>query len=224
MQAAADRVGPHITDRLHWLLRFRGENLSALRPEAVQQRGWEILAFAAGLTRSPEFWRANPVSLPDVPQRKDIQVLQKTLSDRLAGVFEHDETWHLEPAISRIELSRWPEKMVDLRTGQGFPTAKGSGGSPIDVRYHVGWPAAFWLAVASTLSAGSWWLRRCRHCGSVFLGIKRQVYCQASCSQVVRTTKYRRSRRTATAHATERGSRSDEKNRTQGPAAREGGA
>lgn len=205
-QRGGERIGDTLAGRLRWLLHFQREDVARLSDAKARDLGWEIIAFVQPLGHMPDFTVLAPLPLPGTPpSRAEIQTFQRKLSAGLDLLFRERQSWALTASIEFIEVIRWPDELVDARTGAPVATLKGqhpsgthgaSGGNRIDVRFHMQWPHSFWAAVASTLSVGAWWLRLCRRCGTLFVGTKRQEYCRSACSQAIRTRTFREAKKT----------------------------
>jgi hypothetical protein len=97
--------------------------------------------------------------------------------------------WTLPVTIKKVELVGRvvkPSKRVGKRLIAGTVVR-----AHIHRSYIVGWPDLFWLALAEYLETFATDLRRCAECQTLYVKEKRQEYCSKTCSQRVRTRRWK---------------------------------
>lgn len=181
----------------NWLLSLRNRDLRSLTRDE-----WKILQ-----REIIEFCELGPVSsfrivaklLPPVPyvflergrsqkislSRRQVEEWQSALRQVLDDLFPltGDGRWTIPAPIVRTQLQRTDGSMVDSR-GKETPI------SWVSRTDSARWPDIFWWRVAEMLQTFGSVTRRCLHCQTLFLRIKRQAYCSKQCSGNARAKRW----------------------------------
>jgi hypothetical protein len=208
--------GPSLHERasqLKWVLAFAQQDIGGLE-ESEWRNLEEGLQFFCGTCAAftlKEIWKNYPI-VPDatlgtkwergrlkVPlSRGDLKNMHRTLNEALESLYPKKfpsaeekchPRWPLPVTIKKIELVgrvNKPPKRVGNRLVAGTVVR-----AHIHRSYVVGWPDLFWFAFAEYMETFSTDLRRCTECQTLYVKQKRQEYCSKTCSQRVRTRRWK---------------------------------
>ena len=97
--------------------------------------------------------------------------------------------WPLPVVIKKIELAgrvvHVPKRASNRRAVGTVVRAH------IHRQYKVGWPDLFWFAFAEYMETFAIALQRCSECQTLYVKQKRQGYCSKTCSQRIRTRRWK---------------------------------
>jgi len=199
--------------QLKWVLDFAQQEIEAL-DESNRRKLEERLQRFCGASAAfipNEIWKNYPI-VPEaslfakwergrlkVPlSRPKLEEMHRMLNQALESLYprrypsaEEDRhpRWLLPVTIKKVELVgrvNKPSKRVGNRLVTGTVMR-----AHIHRSYMVGWPDLFWLAFAEYMETFATDLRRCTECLTLYVKRKRQEYCSKTCSQRVRTRRWK---------------------------------
>ncbi len=182
IRAALGRVGESDESRARWLLRFAAADPSTLTAGQRLDLQWDVVAFMM----PPPFNLARfEVGYPhhDGDIAVPLPALHAWVGNGIKGLEEG-------PRIYIEGSPNLPSWTVDTRRFCRFSRV----GHQVIVDYYdgaQGTEGRFRAEAVRVLSSQARRFRFCGNCGRAFIATKRQAYCTASCSQSVRTKKYR---------------------------------
>ena len=208
--------GPSLAERtsqLKWVLAFAQQNIEELDESEWKdlEEGLQRFCGACAAFTPIQVWKNYPI-VPEatlsekwekgrlkVPlSRGDLEKMHRKLNEALETLYpkqyplaEEDRhpRWLLPVTIEKIELVgrvNKPSKRVGNRLISGTVVR-----AHIHRRYEVGWPDLFWFAFAEYMETFANDLRRCTECLTLYVKRKRQEYCSKTCSQRVRTRRWK---------------------------------
>jgi hypothetical protein len=171
------RIGTEPDERLQWLLHFGVVDPASLNTEQAAELLQEARAFVLLHQTEPEVrpvLRIGPPPVDETPgvlTPKEAQMAQVWFRSGLE-LLHRGERWNFAPRIVYE---------VDLHKGRLWVRMRSS--SPLQ---------QFKAAVYEALQDARFKFRLCPECTSPFVVVRRQLYCSRSCSQAVRTRKWRK--------------------------------
>jgi len=207
---------PSLAERasqLKWVLAFAQQDIRGLDESEWRILEEELQRFCgacAAFTPS-QMWKNYPI-VPEatlfakwekgrlkIPlSRAELEELHRKLNEALESLYpkqfpsaEEDRhpRWLLPVTIKKIELVGRvvkPARRVGNRLVAGTVVH-----AHIHRCYVVSWPDLFWFAFAEYMETFATDLRRCTECLTLYVKRKRQEYCSKTCSQRVRTRRWK---------------------------------
>lgn len=209
--------GPSLEERavqLKWVLAFAQQDIGELGGSdwKILEEGLQRFCGACAAFTPNAIWKNYPI-VPDATlsakwdrgrlkvsvSRAELEEMHRKLNEALESVYpkrypsaEEDRhpRWTVPVTIEKIELVgrvNKPSKRVGNRLVTGTV-----------VRAHIhrcyvvrGWRDLFWLAFVEYMETFATDLRRCAECLTLYVKRKRQEYCSKTCSQRVRTRRWK---------------------------------
>ncbi|MEO7863475.1 MAG: hypothetical protein ABIU05_24165 [Nitrospirales bacterium] len=207
--------GPSLAERasqLKWLLAFAQQDIGGLQKSEWKEveEGLQRFCGACAPFSLSQMWKNYPI-VPEATlcakwkrgrlyitlSRGEWETMHRMLNDALESLYPKQfqsaggclTRWPLPVAIKKIELagrvSNIPKRSINRRVVGTVVRAH------IHRCYEVGWPDLFWFAFAEYMETFASALRRCTECQTLYVKQKRQEYCSKTCSQRVRTRRWK---------------------------------
>ena len=209
--------GPSLAERasqLKWLLAFAQQDIEGLQESEWKEveEGLQRFCGACAPFSLSQMWNNYPI-VPEAAlcakwkqgrlyitlRRGEWETMHRMLNDALESLYPKQvrsaaeggglTRWPLPVAIKKIELAgrvvNIPKRSSNRRVVGTVVRAH------IHRRYEVGWPDLFWFAFAEYMETFATALRRCTECQTLYVKQKRQEYCSKTCSQRVRTRRWK---------------------------------
>ena len=179
LERARQRLGLTDKDKLEWFLNFAKMDLKQQSPTELELLHYTIWA-AAGLTVTKGQPPTKTIRVIENMTSSTLSAYQREINKALHDLFSDARIWkfpsYVRPEVHRI--SHKAAKEAKFEYGYTF-------------RSDVG--AAMQGFLFAMQKAGRY-LRSCSRCSEIFVATKRQEYCTANCSQIVRNEKKKRIR------------------------------
>jgi hypothetical protein len=179
LERARQRLGSD-KDKLEWFLNFAEMDLKRLSPTELELLGYTIWAAAGWVIQKGQ--RPTETIIESVTIKEDVLpslvAYQCEINKALQALFSDAGIWKCPGEYRIVVYRRSPKGAKEANFEVGYTIASNLGTAM----------RGFLLA----LQKAGRYLRSCSRCGKVFVATKRQEYCSANCSQIVRNEKKKR--------------------------------